>query len=90
MGAVHGHGVDADTEQPITGAVFTVIWIEEIPFIGHSAEQFFDGRVAVAGTEMSRAMSSDVLPPFPSCSRRAATNRCVLLSVRSFAKPARG
>ncbi len=47
-GPFTGTVVDEAAGQPIPAAVFTVNWIEEIPFIGHSAEQFFDARVAVA------------------------------------------
>ncbi len=46
-GPFTGTVVDEATGQPIPGAVFTVIWIEEIPCFFHSAEKFFDARVAV-------------------------------------------
>ena len=47
-GPFTGTVVDAATGQPIPGAVFTVLWIEEIPHIAHPSEKFFDARVAVA------------------------------------------
>ncbi len=47
-GPFTGTVVDAGTGQPIPGAVFTVIWIREIPHIAHASEKFFDARVAVA------------------------------------------
>jgi hypothetical protein len=47
-GPFTGTVVDANTKQPIPGAVFTVFWMKVTPFPFQGVEQFFDARVAVA------------------------------------------
>ncbi len=47
-GPFKGTVVDATTGQPVPGAVFTVIWVRQIPMIAEAWEYFYDARVAVA------------------------------------------
>ena len=50
-GPFTGTVVDASTGQPIPGAVFTVLWLEDIPFPFEAIHRFFDARVAVTDEE---------------------------------------
>ena len=50
-GPFSGRVVDAETGQPIPGAIFVVIWMRSIPTPAHAAEQFNDARVAVTDAD---------------------------------------
>ena len=53
-GPFTGTVVDASTGAPIPGAVFTVYWMETIPYPVHSYERFF--RCAGGGGRQTRAI----------------------------------
>ena len=47
-GPFHGRFVDADTGEPIPGAVAYAVWLRNVPNIVHGTQRFEDVRFAVA------------------------------------------
>ncbi len=50
-GPFRGRIVDADTGQPIPGAVAIVVWLQNLPSPVHGRLTYFDARAAVAGPD---------------------------------------
>jgi hypothetical protein len=50
-GPFRGRVVDADTGEPIPGAVAVVIWLRVIPTPIQAHHEFFDARMAVSGRD---------------------------------------
>lgn len=50
-GPFRGRVVDADTGEPIPGAVAVVIWLRVIPTPVQAHHEFFDARMAVSGRD---------------------------------------
>jgi hypothetical protein len=62
-GPFRGRIVDADTGQPVPGAVFVAIWLESVPALIRVRKQFYDARAAVAGPDGAFGMPRRP-PPF--------------------------
>lgn len=50
-GPFRGRIMDADTGEPIAGAVFVAVWFENVPNPIQGQEQFYDARVAVTNAD---------------------------------------
>ena len=50
-GPFRGRIIDADTGQPIPGAVALVIWLETLPTPVQTNQKFYDARIGVAGLD---------------------------------------
>ena len=50
-GPFRGRMIDADTDEPIPGAVAVVIWLEIVPTLMHTNHKFYDATVGVSGLD---------------------------------------
>ena len=50
-GPFRGQMIDADTDEPIPGAVAVAIWLEIVPTLMHTNHKFYDATVGVSGLD---------------------------------------